>query len=334
MLKKKFHSLIFIFSLIFLAFSFALSMWLGAEKVSFAAVFGNGDKFENIILWNLRLPRSLLVLLTGLLLGGSGGVFQLFFRNPLAEPGIMGISSGATLGAVIASTVLSFGTATLSTKFFTLISPVNFCAFLGSLGAGVLVTFLAFSSAGKNSSVMLLLCGTALGTLYSAVSSVVLLTCDKELHSIYTWILGSFNGRGWNEFFFILIPSLISFVIMFFIARPLDLLSCGETSAESLGVEVNKLRILVLICGALAVSASVCAGGTIGFVGLIAPHIVRKISGPKGKTLIPLSMIFGGILLLLSDTIARTVIAPSELPAGIITSILGVPFFISLCLKK
>lgn len=121
---------------------------------------------------------------------------------------------------------------------------------------------------------------------------------------------------------------------MFSISKPLDLLTGGEKSALSLGVDVRHLRILVLVSGALAVSCGVCAGGTIGFIGLIAPHIVRSLTGPKGKTLIPLSMFFGAILLLLSDTIARIVIAPAELPAGIITSLLGAPFFISLCLKK
>ena len=171
-------------------------------------------------------------------------------------------------------------------------------------------------------------------TSYSSISSIVLLSSNKELHSVYTWILGSFNGRGWKELIFILIPSFFSILIMFIISRPLDLLTCGEETAQSLGVEVNKLRILVLICGSLAVSAAVCAGGTISFVGLIAPHIVRKIIGSKSKVLIPYSMIFGAILLLLSDTLARVVIAPSELPAGIITAILGVPFFLSLCLKK
>ena len=205
---------------------------------------------------------------------------------------------------------------------------------LGALGAGFFVTALAFSKAGKASSVMLLLCGTALGTLWSAISSAILLTSNKELHSIYTWILGSFNGRGWKELIFIAIPSAISVVIMLSISRPLDLLTCGEKTASTLGVEVDRLRILVLTCGALAVSAAVCAGGTIGFVGLIAPHIVRKLSGARGKTLIPLSMCFGASLLLLSDTIARTAIAPGELPAGIITSILGVPFFLSLCLTR
>lgn len=300
---------------------FILSLALGAEKLPFKTIFGGGDKFQNIILWNIRLPRSLLVLLTGILLGGSGAVFQLFFRNPLAEPGIMGISSGATLGAVCAS-VLGFGIG------------INVSAFIGAILAGAFVTALAFSRAGRNSSIMLLLCGTALGTLYSSTSSMILLTGNKELHSIYSWILGSFSGRSWKELYFIIIPAVISVIMMFCISRPLDLLTGGEKSAASLGVEVSRLRILVLISGALAVSCGVCAGGTIGFVGLIAPHIVRKILGPKSKILIPFSMLFGAILLLLSDVFARTIIAPAELPAGIITSILGVPFFLTLCLKK
>ena len=323
-----------IFSPLLLVVSVILALVLGAEKVSLAAVFGQGDKFENIILWQLRLPRVLLVFLTGLLLGGSGAVFQLFFRNPLAEPGIMGISSGATLGAVIASIVPGVMALTGRAGVGALISPVNLCAFVGALGAGVLVTSLAFSHSGKASSVMLLLCGTALGTLYSSLSSMLLLTCNKELHSIYTWILGSFNGRGWNELIFIVLPAAVSMVLMFCISGPLDLLTGGEKSAAALGVEVDRLRVLVLLSGSLAVSCAVCAGGTIGFVGLIAPHIVRKFLGPKARTLLPFSMIFGAALLLLSDTFARVVIAPGELPAGIITSILGVPFFLALCLGR
>ncbi len=323
-----------IISPILLIISVILALALGAEKVSLAAVFGQGDKFENIILWQLRLPRVLLVFITGLLLGGSGAVFQLFFRNPLAEPGIMGISSGATLGAVIASIVPGVMALTGRGGVGALISPVNLCAFAGALGAGVLVTSLAFSRSGKASSVMLLLCGTALGTLYSSLSSMLLLTCNKELHSIYTWILGSFNGRGWNELIFIALPALVSIVLMFCIMGPLDLLTGGEKSAAALGVEVDRLRVLVLLCGSLSVSCAVCAGGTIGFVGLIAPHIVRKFLGPKARTLVPFSMIFGAALLLLSDTFARVVIAPGELPAGIITSILGVPFFLALCLGR
>ncbi len=320
---------------ILLILSLCAALIFGAEKLPFQVIFGQATKFQNIILWKIRLPRCLLVLVTGLLLGGSGAVFQLFFRNPLAEPGIMGISSGATLGAVIATVILAGKALPPALEpVFKFISPINLCAFLGALASGFFVTALAFSRAGKASSIMLLLCGTALGTLYSSISSAILLTSNKELHSIYTWILGSFNGRGWKELIFIAIPSALSIIIAFAVSRPLDLLTCGEKTAASLGVQVDRLRIFVLICGALAVSSAVCAGGTIGFVGLIAPHIVRKITGPKSRTLIPYSMMFGAALLLISDTIARTAIAPGELPAGIITSILGVPFFISLCLTR
>lgn len=320
---------------ILLILSLCAALIFGAEKLPIQVIFGQATKFQNIILWKIRLPRCLLVLVTGLLLGGSGAVFQLFFRNPLAEPGIMGISSGATLGAVIATVILAGRALPPALEpVFKFISPINLCAFLGALASGFFVTALAFSRAGKASSIMLLLCGTALGTLYSSISSAILLTSNKELHSIYTWILGSFNGRGWKELIFIAIPSALSIIIAFAVSRPLDLLTCGEKTAASLGIQVDRLRIFVLICGALAVSSAVCAGGTIGFVGLIAPHIVRKITGPKSRTLIPYSMMFGAALLLISDTIARTAIAPGELPAGIITSILGVPFFISLCLTR
>lgn len=316
-----------LFCLILLLVFFIISLSLGAEKLNFLSFLSSGmSNSAKIILFKIRLPRSLLVLLTGILLGGCGAVFQLFFRNPLAEPGIMGISSGATLAAVIASV---FGLGAIQ-----FISPVNVAAFFGALLSGLFVTLVAVSRNKHESSVTLLLCGTALGTFYSALSSIILLTCNKELHSIYTWILGSFNGRGWKEFYFILIPSALCIALIFLISPALDLLSGGEDTALSLGIEVDKLKILVLISGALGVSSAVCAGGTISFVGLIAPHIVRKIYSPKAKILIPFSMIFGAILLLIADTLARTVIKPSELPAGTITALLGVPFFISIFLNS
>lgn len=337
MIEKRKICFSFIICLIVLFFCFALAVGVGAEKLNVFSLIKSffvsemadnsaTSHFSKIIFFKLRLPRALLVLMTGIMLGGSGAVFQLFFRNPLAEPGIMGISSGATLGAVIAS-VLGFAGGSF-------ISPVNIVAFFGALAAGGVVTLLAVGKSRRESTVMLLLCGTALGTLYSSISSVVLLTCNRELHSIYTWILGSFNGRGWNELTFLILPAIVSLILIVRILPALDLLSGGEKTAMSLGVEVDKLRIVVLIVGALCVSCAVCAGGTISFVGLIAPHIVRKLFGSKAKILIPFSMIFGAILLLIADALARTLIAPSELPAGVITSILGAPFFLSLCLKS
>ena len=160
------------------------------------------------------------------------------------------------------------------------------------------------------------------------------MTKSHELNGIYSWILGSFNGRGWTEIKFIILPSLVSAVILMFSANKLDLLAGGEITAKSLGLNAEKLRTLVLTAAGLGVSAAVCAGGTINFVGLIAPHIVRRFFGTRGKSLISLSAVFGAILVLLSDTFARTIISPAELPTGVITSLLGAPFFFSLLFIK
>lgn len=311
---------------VLLAASFVCALLFGAEKISLQGVFApnGGDAFARIILINLRLPRALLAALAGVLLAGAGAAFQLFFRNPLAEPGIIGISSGATLGAVAAG---SFGALPV---LWGTVSPVNTGAFCGALLSGALVTALAGKRTGPSSTVALLLCGTALGTLYSALTSIILLLREKELHAMYVWMLGSFSGRGWNELKFIAVPASLAVILLLACAVPLDLLAGGERTASSLGVEVRRLRLLVMTAGALAASAAVCAGGTIGFAGLIAPHIVRRIYGAKSRTLIPLSMAAGAVLMLLSDTLARTIAAPAEIPVGVITSLLGAPFFISL----
>lgn len=272
-----------------------------------------------LILTKIRVPRALLSVLCGALLGGAGAMFQGFFRNPLADSGIMGISSGATLGAVC-SGFFSFGA-------FQFLAPVTLFAFIGALVSAS--ALFALSKVFKSqSTVTLLLSGTAIGTFFSAIASVILLTREKELHSLYVWTMGSFNGKGWNEFFVFLIPSVIALVLVMFSAKHLDVLTGGEMSAKTLGLNYSKVQNYILIVGSLATSCAVCAGGIISFVGLIAPHVVRKIYGPLHKTLIFESMIFGSILLLLSDTIARTVIAPSELAVGVITSLVGVPFFI------
>lgn len=294
---------------------FALSLLFGAEKPSL------------FLVRYLRLPRSVLVLLSGALLAASGAVFQIFFRNPLAEPGLLGISAGATLGAVSASCLggISF--------FGGYVSSVNLSAFLGAFFSGLILALIS-SSGRRVSSVVLLLCGTALGALYSSVSSTIMLMHKKELFGIYSWLLGSFNGRGLNELKFVLIPAAVSFVLMSLITNSLDVLNGGEENASGLGLDVKKLRLLVIISGSLAVSVAVCAGGTISFVGLVAPHIMRRIFSPKSRLLVWTSALGGAVLLLGADTLARVVMRPAELPCGIITSFVGVPFFIALIFRK
>ena len=338
--KNKSFFIKIIISVILLIFSFILSIFIGSKHLSFSQIiqaFKDKSSFPHTILFTLRLPRSLLAVISGALLASSGACFQRFFRNSLAEPGIIGISSAATLGAILSTLFINASTATgFCAILFRFVNPLNFFGFLGALAAGFVISFIASKSKGQNS-ITVLLCGTALGTFYATLSSIILLTQSDNLHGIYTWILGSFNGRGWSELGFITIPSILSLVIMYLCSSRLDLMICGEDSASLLGADVGKLRIWILISASLAVSASVCAGGTINFVGLIAPHLVRKVFGTKylnGARLITLSMIFGAILVVLSDSLARILIAPSELPAGFLTSLLGAPFFISLLFKR
>lgn len=308
--------------------STARNLWLGALLILLlCAVFAlslmiGAVKPNAVIIKKLRLPRSLLVLIAGSLLGASGAVFQRFFQNPLAEPGLLGISSGATLGAVLS---VSLG----SVSFFGgYISSINLLAFTGAFLSGMILALISAMAGKKVSTVVVLLCGTAMGSLYSAVSSTLLLGKNKELYGIYTWLLGSFNGRGLNELRFVLIPAVLALLLMVFISPSLDLLNGGEENAASLGVNLPILRLLVISSGALAVSAAVCCGGTISFAGLIAPHITQRLFKCKSRFHIITSALGGAILLLVSDIICRTVIRPSELPCGIVISFLGAPFFI------
>lgn len=325
--KKIFFSFAFLIILFF--FVFILSLILGSKNINIISLFCDNNDLMDVeknILLKIRLSRSILACISGFSLAGAGCICQVFFRNSLAEPGIMGLSSGATLGAVLTVSLTTFS------GFSN--SSTNIGAFLGALIAGLLVVFISNSINSKNSSIVLLLTGTALGTLYSAFTSIILATDGNKLQSMYMWMLGSFSGRGWIEIKFLIIPFVLSILFMMMLSSKLDLLVGGEISAMSLGLNVNLIRIFVIIISSLACSVSVCAGGTIGFVGLIAPHICRKIIGVKLTVLLPYSMIMGAVIMLVSDIISRTVIAPGEIPVGTITSLLGVPFFISLLLSK
>lgn len=329
-MNKKNSSAIILFSLLALCLVFlaAAALFFGAEKINPAsAVNGQLKAYEKIILMDIRLPRILLTLICGVLLGGAGAVFQGFFRNPLADAGIMGISSGASLGAVIS------GFIPVPAAFaFAYFSPVSVFAFAGSLAAGILV--LCFSEIVKRqSSVTLLLAGTAIGTFLSSVTSILLILNRNDFRSLITWTMGSFNSKGWTELKMLVIPAFLATAMLILCAKSLNLLGSGEKTALSLGLDPFATKILVLLAGSLASACAACGGGIISFVGLIAPHIMRRLFSSDHYKLIPLSMLGGAILLLISDTLARTLVSPSEIPVGIITSLIGVPFFI-LVLKK
>ena len=279
----------------------------------------DSTSFSATIIQQIRLPRTLLAALCGGLLAGSGAVFQGFFRNPLADSGIMGISSGAALGAVFS--------ALLSANFAT---PLF--AFGGALAAALIV-FGASRLHGKyTGTTIIILTGTAASAFFSALTSLLVLLKDRELYKIFVWTLGSFNGKGWNELQFILPVTIVALILLCLCPRNLDLLGGGETSAQALGLNLATTKFLVLGAGSLAAAAAVCTGGTIGFVGLIVHHLLRRLYSPRHQLLIPASILFGASFVILADLIARTAIPPAEIPVGLVTSLAGAPFLVFLLL--
>lgn len=334
--SKKNNSLISIKILIgicALVLAIFFGILFGTEKLPVSQVFSalfNKDESQNfvsIIVRNIRLPRVLLAGLCGALLAGAGAVFQGFFRNPLADSGVMGISSGAALGAVL-SALLPIQA--LSLAPFLSSNLTAFCAFLGSTFAVLLIYATSKIPGQHNSTTTILLTGTAASTFFASLTSLVILLKDNELHKMFVWTLGSFNGKGWNELFLMLPAAFIATVLMIFSSSFLDILSSGKSSAESLGLNVKKAQWVALGSASLGAAAAVCIGGTIGFVGLIIPHLVRRIYSPRHSILIPVSLIWGAAFLIVADIFARTLASPSELPVGIVTALVGAPFFVSL----
>jgi iron complex transport system permease protein len=282
-----------------------------------------GDETAAAVLFNIRLPRLLLALAVGAGLGLAGAAFQGLFRNALADPYIIGSSSGASLGAALA---LTFGVSLpLSLPLF---------AFAGSLAAVALAFAVSRAAGNPPPAAALLLAGASVGALFSGLLSLILVVRDRSLYQVYYWLLGSLGGAGWRELAAVLPALSAGSLAIFLSARPLDLLIQGDEAAESLGLEVNRARLVVITGASLTTAAAVSAAGLIGFVGLIAPHAVRLFTGPAHRRLLPASALAGALILLLADTLARIVAPPLEVPPGIITSLAGAPFFLYLLAKQ
>lgn len=305
---------------------------LGTEKLTFAQVFSALFKqkekmnFVDVIVCNIRLPRVFLAGLCGALLAGSGAVFQGCFRNSLADSGVMGISSGAAFGAVVSGLLPKI--ATLPTFFSANIT--TFCAFAGSTVTVLLIYAVSKIPSQQGNSTTILLTGTAASTFFASLTSFIILAKENELYKMFVWTLGSFNGKGWDDLVLLLPVAIFSILLMVFVSSFLDLISGGRLLGESLGLNVKKMQWLALGSASLAAAAAVCIGGTIGFVGLIIPHLVRRIYSPRYLLLLPVSFLWGAIFLIVADTLARTVMSPSELPVGIVTALVGSPFFVSI----
>lgn len=273
-----------------------------------------------LVLWELRLPRVLLAAAAGANLALGGLLLQAIFRNPLAEPYLLGLSSGGALGAVIA---LAVGAA-----------AVTWSALAGSLVIAAIVLLVCRRRIAADLP-SLLLVGVALGALAQAFTTAIILRFDPgALRSILFWLMGSFAGRGWTEVWMLVPAALIGGTIVFLLHRPLDLLALGGESAHHLGVRVSLLQTAGIVLAAALAALTVAACGTIGFVGLMAPHLARKLVGAPHGMSVPATILVGATLTVGADLAARTVLAGTELPVGVITGAFGCIFFLALLQRK
>lgn len=293
-------------------------------------VQGEGLEQAELILGQIRFPRTLLGLAVGGVLALSGVAMQGLFRNPLADPGLVGVSSGAALGAAIA---IVGGAALGGLPDFIGPYLLSLCAFLGGLGVTALVYRLGRKN-GQTQVAVMLLAGIALTALSgSAVGLFTYLADDATLRTLTFWNLGSLNGASYARLWPLLLVTVGVALWLPRRATALNALLLGESEANHLGVNVEGLKRELVFCTALGVGAAVAAAGMIGFIGLVVPHLVRLLAGPDHRVLLPASVLAGASLLLFADLIARLALAPAELPIGIVTAFLGAPFFLYLLLR-
>ncbi|MFR4383450.1 MAG: FecCD family ABC transporter permease [Phascolarctobacterium sp.] len=271
------------------------------------------------VIWYIRLPRMLVGVLVGAALGISGAVMQGIFSNPLADPGLIGISSGAATGAVLS---IALGTATSSMFMMPAL------AFCGSICAVFLTVFLAMRN-GKIPVMTLLLAGVAVGMLLGALTSGILTFMNEQkLQQYLFWMVGGLDYRRWEHVYLAVGPVVCGICIMLLLARHLNILVLGETEAKAVGMSVTKFRMGLLFVAAMTTATSVCVSGNIGFVGLVIPHMMRMLFGPDHRVLLPASALGGAAFLVLCDSLGRVIMPPAEVRVGIMTALLGTPYFI------
>ncbi len=328
-----------LFMLLF--FSIIAAMVWGAVDIGWRSVFAilldalpfyDSPASEDIvpvysdILLKIRVPRVLLAAAVGSSLAVAGAVFQGLFRNPMADPYVIGISSGAALGAVFAM----LGGFSLTLGGFGAVP-------LFAFGGGVATMMLVYTMArvGRAVPVMtLLLAGIAVSAFLSAIVSLLTYFAGEKLHMVVFWMMGGLGGATWHQVQVMVPYALAGYICVSFFSRELNAMLLGEETASNLGVNTERVKKILLVGASLLVAAAVSTSGIIGFVGLVVPHFIRLVAGPDHRFLIPASALLGGTLLIATDTLARIIIAPSELPVGIITALIGAPMFIYLLKKR
>lgn len=274
------------------------------------------------ILWNIRLPRVVLAGLVGLALGISGATYQGLFRNPLADPYLIGVAAGAGLGATVVLV-------TPALRFVSGVSMLPIAAFLGALLA-VAAAYGVARRGGGLPLTTLILAGVAVAAMASAVTSLLMIRSNPDVRPLLSWLLGGFGRGQWRDVLVVLPYIVLGFLLMMAYGRTLNLLQLEEEEAKQLGVNVERAKLLLIVVASLTTAAAVSVSGLIGFVGLIAPHAVRLLWGYDYRSLLPMSAVIGAGFLILADLVARTAVGSGELPVGIVTAFCGAPFFLYL----
>jgi iron complex transport system permease protein len=304
---------------IVLLVSMFLSFFLGSVFIS------PSNLLQSEILWQIRIPRIVLAALIGLLLSTSGVMLQGVLRNPLADPYILGISAGGAVGAAISIAIgaqfVIFGISTL---------PAS--AFIFALIA-VLVVYKLAQVAGKTTPETLILAGVALSAFCSAILALIIIITGN-LQTIYFWLLGSLSAASWSNVITVLPYAVVGIGVAIFFSRDLNAMLLGEEMAGTLGIDVENAKIVLIGAASLMTAAAVSVSGLIGFVGLVVPHWIRILIGPNHRMLIPVSALTGMLLMVVADTVARTLLSPIEIPIGIIMALVGAPFFLYLLRKR
>lgn len=287
---------------------------------------------DQLVLWSIRIPRIAAAAMVGSLLAVSGAIMQGLFRNPLADPALVGVSSG---GAFAAAVAIVFTDSKLGESLrFMQNELLPLSAFLGSLATTVVLYAIA-SRAGRTSIAIFLLAGLAIAAIANAgIGLLVFIADDRQLRDITFWMLGSLSGATWAKTTVIAPVLAAALIACLWITRGLDLLVLGEAEAFHSGVDVERLKriSIVLVSAMTGVAVSIC--GVVGFVGIVVPHLLRLVIGPAHRLLLPASALLGAILLVGADTLARTIVAPAEMPIGILTAAVGAPFFLAMLLRQ
>jgi len=322
------HKNQFNYPLFFLLALLALALlpFIGSQSLHFKSVFTSMDSLDAEIFWSVRLPRVLFAFAVGAGLGLTGAVFQALLRNDLATPYTLGVSAGGAFGAVLAIKL------NLVVSLF-LFSSVSLISVLGSLAA-MLVIYLLSRNRGFLSVYTLILAGVAISYFFSAFNLVLQYLSDfTETIRMIRWLMGGLDATGWRYPLLILLTDVLAFIYFLINAPAFDILLGGDEQAMSKGVDVPRLQKQSFIFSSILIGLIVAVAGPIGFVGLVTPHVLRLLLGPGHRRLFPAAFVGGGVFLAACDTIARTLISPAELPVGVITALIGGPFFIYLLLR-